>query len=135
MAIKHLYTLMCDDVRVENNGKIIIVGLYLPDIGVSQIPAVLPTLNFFVAVEADRPGSLSFKMKMNHLETGKTLLDGGGQLEIKKPGMGSLMIPIRNVQFLEFGAYAFSVQLEEERDPLCVFQFSVQLIQKLRQPS
>ena len=31
MAMKHLYTLMCDEVRVENNGKLMIIGVYTPD--------------------------------------------------------------------------------------------------------
>src|SRR5260370_118196 len=28
MAFTHRYTLMCDEVRVENNGKLIIIGMY-----------------------------------------------------------------------------------------------------------
>ena len=38
MAITHHYTLVCEDVRVENNGKFLILGLFTPDIVVPQIP-------------------------------------------------------------------------------------------------
>lgn len=44
MAWEHKYTLLCDDVRREDNGKLIILGLYFGVITVPQFPATLPLL-------------------------------------------------------------------------------------------
>jgi len=30
MAIQQRYTLVCDDIRVENTGKLFVIGLYTP---------------------------------------------------------------------------------------------------------
>ena len=36
MAISHQYTILCDDVRPEINGKLIFIGVYVPDIVVAH---------------------------------------------------------------------------------------------------
>jgi hypothetical protein len=40
------YWLLCDIVRREDNGKLVIVGLYTPDILVREVPFTLPVLSF-----------------------------------------------------------------------------------------
>jgi hypothetical protein len=40
------YWLLCDMIRREDNGKLIIVGLYAPDIVVQAVPVMLPMLSF-----------------------------------------------------------------------------------------
>ncbi|MDD5558081.1 hypothetical protein [Candidatus Methylomirabilis sp.] len=40
------YWLLCDTVRREDSGKLIIVGVYMPDIGVPAVPMTLPMLSF-----------------------------------------------------------------------------------------
>ena len=70
MAITHKYTILCDDVRQENNGKLILLGMYTPDISVPQIPFVLPMLTVFQCLDTDRPGTWTAKLKLQHLETG-----------------------------------------------------------------
>jgi hypothetical protein len=44
MSVKPLFTLICDDVRVENTNKLIIIGLYGSSINFSvpQVPAPAP---------------------------------------------------------------------------------------------
>ena len=48
--------LICDDVRIENNGKLIIIGLYVDVIVVSGFPAsvVLTFLQFYQVEELSR---------------------------------------------------------------------------------
>lgn len=38
--------IICDEVRQEITGKLIIVGMYLDNIGVPELPFVLPSLTF-----------------------------------------------------------------------------------------
>ena len=53
------YCVLCDDVRVEQSGKLILVGVYAEDIVVGQVPAMLPQLVCVARLEAHwlaRPG-------------------------------------------------------------------------------
>ena len=40
MALEHKYTVMCDEVRVENNGKFLIIGMYAGHMTVPQLPFI-----------------------------------------------------------------------------------------------
>jgi hypothetical protein len=40
------YWLLCDMIRREDNGKLIIIGAYTPDIVVQAVPVMLPMLSF-----------------------------------------------------------------------------------------
>jgi hypothetical protein len=94
MAITQKYTLVCDDIRQENNGKFIILGLYTPDIIVPMIPFALPSIGFFVAIRASEdttPGVVDFSFRLTQ---GDTVLSGGsGKMQIQKGG--DAVIPLR----------------------------------------
>jgi len=55
---KLVSTIIADDIRKENNGKEIIIGVYTGVIIVPTIPAILPT--FFVRFEI-KPNKLQYK--------------------------------------------------------------------------
>jgi hypothetical protein len=124
MAITHKYTLMCDDIRQENNGKFIIIGLYTPNIVVPQVPFVLPTLAFFQMVECDRPGAFTVRMRLEHMDSGKKLVEGMGMMNIERPGPGVNAVKFGGVQFPGIGGYQYVVKIEDEREPL-IFNFDV----------
>ncbi len=124
MAITQRFSVVCDDVRQENNGKYIIVGMYTPDMAVSQLPFVLPILTFLVWLESDRPGGFPFRMKLEHLETGKVLADGMGMANFQKPGVGISAIRLGGIQFSSPGAYTFSMQFDGQPEKLLT-QFAV----------
>lgn len=42
--------LVCDEARREDNGKLLLVGIYTPDIVVKELPVILPGLCFFFTV-------------------------------------------------------------------------------------
>jgi len=69
MALIHQYTLLCDEVRQENNGKFFIIGLYTPDVAVPAVPFALPALSFFNVIKSDAPGTFEFTFKFTHLGT------------------------------------------------------------------
>jgi hypothetical protein len=41
-------TIVCDEVRREDNGKLLVVGMYLGSILVPRVPFLLPRLSFFL---------------------------------------------------------------------------------------
>ena len=43
MPLNQKYILVCDDVRREDTGKQLIIGLYTPNVVVTQLPATLVT--------------------------------------------------------------------------------------------
>jgi len=40
--------LVCDDIRIENNGKLILTGVYSDSIIVPELPCTVPSLSFFI---------------------------------------------------------------------------------------
>jgi hypothetical protein len=125
MAIKHKFTLMCDEVRREDNGKLLIMGLYMDSIGLPQIPYALPSLTFFQILESDRPGTWGMKFKIEHLESGSRLLEGGGQMAFPRPGLGVNNLRFGNLLLTNPGIYNFVLEIEgQQADPIIV-PFSV----------
>jgi hypothetical protein len=52
MPVSIVATLVCDEVRVEHNGKLILLGVYTPNILVPQIPFTFPILTFFQLLDS-----------------------------------------------------------------------------------
>jgi hypothetical protein len=118
MAIVHRYTLICDEVRQENNGKFIVIGLYTATITVPQLPFVFPFLTFFMFVNADRPGNFQLRLRLENMETGQRLIEGMGMLGVQKPGMGATPIRVGPVPIQSVGTYNFVVTIENEPEPI-----------------
>jgi hypothetical protein len=124
MAITHKYTIICDEVRREDNGKLIVLGMYVGVLTVPQIPFTLPSLTFFHLLESDRPGQYGMTGKLQVLETGRTIVEFRGGFGLLQPS--PVVIPLRlgNVLLQEVGAYQFILEIEGEREPI-ITQFSV----------
>src|SRR3972149_4961344 len=99
MAITHDYTLICDDIRREDSGKLILVGVYTPDIVTTQIPFVLPSFSVLQRLQSDRPGEWHFRFKLAPLETGKAIIEGMGQAKFAAPGSAYVPFKFGAVQF------------------------------------
>ena len=118
MAITAKYVLLCDEVRVENNGKLMLLGVYTPDMSVPQLPFVVPSLTFFVALESDRPGTVQVRFAVQLLDSGQSLAEGMGATAFARPGMGIMPIQLRNFPIQCAGTYVFSLTFEGQRDPI-----------------
>lgn len=110
MAISHKYTLLCDDIRQENTGKFIILGLYTPDIHVPAVPFALPALSFFVLLEADRPGVTNISFRLTQGD--RIIAGGSGQMSIARVGVSPLPLRLGNLQFPSAGPYVFTLDIE-----------------------
>src|SRR5580704_14410038 len=128
MGITAKYILICDDFRREDNGKLIIIGLYPGgDMRVVQIPFVMPTLTFFMSLESDRPGTYAFRLKIQHQETGTILGQGMGLIPVNDPRHPIIMpVKIGGVVFNVQGLYSLSIEIDGNKDPI-VQTFEVQL--------
>ena len=126
MAITHKYTIVCEQIRKEDNGKLILLGVYTPNIAIPQLPFVLPSLTFFTCLESDRPGNWGLKFKLSHLESGKPIAEGMGQLGVGQPGLAFIPIPLGIIQLQAVGVYTFSLQIDEQPEPILT-EFAVTL--------
>lgn len=133
MAVTAKYVLTCDEVRQEANGKFIILGLYTPDMTIPQIPFGLPALTFFMGLESDRPGNFQMRFSLMHLDTGQNLLEGMGAVGFPRPGLGTAIIPLRNVGIPNAGTYVFSLNIEGQKEPI-TSSFNIILMPPQSQP-
>ena len=132
MPITARYVLICDDVRREDNGKLIVLGMYLPDMSVTQIPFPMPTLTFLLNLESDRPGNFPFQFRLQHQETGTLLAQGMGAIPVVNPQQPIVMpVKMGGLVFNSLGLYGFSLQIDGQPDPIAA-TFSVQLMPNVR---
>lgn len=125
MAITQRFSVMCDEVRQENNGKFFVIGMYSPDMAVAQLPYVAPTLTFLLWLESDTPGNFQFQLSLDQLESGKQIAQGMGEVQFARAGAGIVPIRLTGVPFTAAGPYTFAVRFSNQ-DAL-VTHFNVSL--------
>jgi hypothetical protein len=124
--VTSVFSIMCDEVRIENNLKFMIIGMYTPDMSVTQLPYIVPVLTFLFWLEGRIPNNYPFNAKLSHLESGAVIAQAMGAFGLLKPGRGLAPIRLVGLQFTQPGPYTFSLQIQNE--PEILHQFSVLLI-------
>lgn len=51
---KNTYVLLCDDIRMEADNKISLMGVYQDDLIIDEIPQILPSLAFMIVFEGPK---------------------------------------------------------------------------------
>lgn len=128
MPLTHRYTIICDDLRREDNGKLIVLGMYMGTITIPQLPFILPTLTILALMDVDRPESLSWKMTVQHLERGRTILEARGFLTAPQPGPVVMPVKFGGVRLDEGGTYHAVLGQEGHPDPIMMTPFNVVLM-------
>ncbi len=121
MPITQKFSVMCDEVRIENNGKIMVIGMYTPNMTVFQLPYVAATLTFLLWLESDRPGLFQFNAKITNLESGQIVVQAMGGAQFHTVGSGIAPIRFVGVQFTSAGGYTFSVAFEGQEPIITTF--------------
>jgi uncharacterized protein DUF6941 len=121
--LTYKYTIMCDDVRQEANGKLILIGCYLDTVALPHIPIAIPGLTFFQVYESDRPGNISFRVRLERMDTGQVIAQAMGMGLIPKPGLGVAPVRLAPIPFPVFGTYNLVVEIEGEQPT--IFSFNV----------
>lgn len=132
MRLKHLYTLICDDVRVEVNGKLIIIGLYTPNILIPQLPFVLPSLSFLQFYTYDGRGQFHFRARLQHLESGRDIAQAIGIINHAQPGIGIGVIRFGNLVIDKVGTFNLAFSFEGDSEPI---NATFEVILHTQQPS
>ena len=70
MKITLRYILISDDVRTENNGKLMLIGLYGDEILVPRLPLAIP-LAFTAGIVLEGEGAFDLSGKLRHPDSAK----------------------------------------------------------------
>jgi hypothetical protein len=71
MAVQATY-MVCDDVRVEWNGKAIVIGIYTSDLTIPSTPVAVTQLQFFLIFEcgvSEQPKKIRFEVTLPNQPT------------------------------------------------------------------
>jgi hypothetical protein len=117
MALAHKFTLVCDDVRREDNGKLLVIGMYTPGITLPKLPFRMPKIVFLSYFEVTAPGAWDMGFRFSHVGTG-ALVGAEGTAKIQVSAVmgpiGSVVLPltIQNPQFQMPGDYVLTLSGE-----------------------
>jgi hypothetical protein len=124
MSFTEKYSILCDEVRREDNGKAIFIGVYFNTITVPQIPLTMPSLTLFMLLDASRAGISNFRTTLSHMETGRVILQAGGIINVPMPGVVGNGIRCPNVSIIAPGSYQFATEIEGCNSPF-IMSFDV----------
>jgi hypothetical protein len=70
---------LCDDIRHENNGKLLFVGVYSDLVQVAKLPLQMRSLGLAVKAKVFSTGKMTFSVSVGD-PNGNTLIDANGEL-------------------------------------------------------
>jgi len=108
-----LYTILCDDVRREDNGKFILIGLF-ETIGASSFPVQHPTL-FVMNCWAGGMGTFTQKTRIVAPDNSLLIEDKATKITLSTlKSKHRVVARFNNLQFKAPGEYAVEVLLNSE---------------------
>jgi hypothetical protein len=121
MALNHKFTLLCDDARLEASGQVTIVGAYSNFIPVVQMPARFRDgLVILQCWEFDAPGQFHFKLRIQHVKSGKSFFEGRASIDASGPGIEFMPLRSDPLEFTALGKYKLILDIEGQRASVVV---------------
>lgn len=108
--MKVRFAFVCDDVRREENGKLIFLGAYGPNILPTAIPATM-VLALVAGMDVSEPSEVDTKFQV--MMDGERIIHGGGSLKASLAGFN--FFPIKNIplHMKEPGILDFQLQIAD----------------------
>lgn len=107
MSISFKQALLCDDIRIENTGKFILIGIYASDITVGVLPSTfVGSLALLTQTDFEGEFELQFRAFLN----GSRLFEGAGKVTVQSPSSGLLPIKPLMLELGEEGVLRFEVR-------------------------
>ena len=107
------YAIICDDVRREENGKMMIIGAYASDIGLPSYPARL-RLCMVLGIRFNIVGKVPISVRV--LQDGKKVLEMAGDIDAAAPGsFGIIGLSNINVNIVEDTQLDFQARADQSR--------------------
>lgn len=104
--------ILCDDIRFEATGKLLLIGVYSDIIQVPKLPLQLRSLSLAIKAKATSTGHLSFSVSVADPQ-GNALLDAGGELNYEGEAGRVIWLPVVMGPALltTEGAYSLTITL------------------------
>ena len=115
ITLRHI--LISDDVRTENNGKLLLIGLYSREMDTQRLPLIIP-LAFTVGVLIEGDGAFALTGKLTRPASGEELLTFEATGKTRKSGAGYVPFKFPSVTFKDAGIYEVSVCVKGQEERL-----------------
>lgn len=125
---RELFSVVCDDIRIEEGNKASLMGIYSEGLIVPKIPFLMPRLCLFQELDAVE------KIKNFRVELRGPKVNIKAALRPSKEPQQkiSLRVMFGPVEFEEEGDYRFDTYLDESSDPIATKRFFVKLREDLK---
>ena len=84
---------LCDDIRFENNGKLLLIGVYSDVVQVFKLPLQMRSLGLAVRAKAMSSGKIAFSVTATDPQ-GNSLLEANGEMNYEGEPGRSIWLPI-----------------------------------------
>ena len=84
---------LCDDIRFENNGKLLLIGVYSDMVQVFKLPLQLRSLGLAVRAKAMAQGRIAFSVTATDPQ-GNNLLEANGEMNYEGEPGRTIWLPI-----------------------------------------
>ena len=116
MILTFKHTIVCDDIRKENNGKRLLIGVYNDSILLPAFPCTLAALCFFVIASANETGEFPVSVSLELPSKDKPVVNGSGKVGIKKTGATQLVFRFPSVLLEGPGKCILKVRVGAEEE-------------------
>jgi hypothetical protein len=116
---------VCDDIRVEQNNKFILIGVYTGNIVVGGFPAEIG-LCWWIQFFVEELGRFDLEIQLVK-DDGATLLRLGAGLELTEREWGVMSTPKLPLQIQRDGSFKLQMKKKDDSDWATINQFSVKI--------
>lgn len=103
--------ILCDDIRREDNGKLLLIGVYGKNIGLLQLPATL-VLHVLLIATVGEPGT--YRTEFQVLLNSNKLTQGKGNIVVSDAGRNLINVsPLILHEIKEEGMLRFEVRIDD----------------------
>ena len=110
MTSQFKYGILCDQVRREDTGKLMIIGTYGPSINTARLPIQMK-ITLLVAFDFSTTGS--HVVNVEALFNEKKLLEGFAHISVTDPGIGFVPMADIPLNLETAGELTFVIKLDE----------------------
>lgn len=96
--------MVCEDIRREDNGKLILIGVFGRDIGVVTVPTVLG-LAICLSIEFDEP--IDTEIEFQWLFEEEVKAEVKGRVKVPEPGISMIVVPSLPLEITGEGQISF----------------------------
>lgn len=133
-VMKHEFSIVCDEVRAETTGKLILVGVYPHNTLGIALPANIGVLSFYQVLTSDQSGSVPFQAELIRKRDQTVIQAVQATMNIAASGAVIGMLSFRNVEFKEPGPYVLDLVFQNQRLSTAEFTIIDQSSDKLSPP-